>query len=154
MKNYYATLGIQREASAEEIKIAYRELARKYHPDLVGERGAPMFEEINEAYRFLSDPVKRIGLDMELSKTAQEAKPKVVEIEIASEAKCEEVLTANLPDGYAEELERQIGVYEEMILELSKSDVSSSRELQPLSVNALVRNNRIARERKKRLSTK
>ncbi|MCX8068897.1 MAG: molecular chaperone DnaJ [Thermodesulfovibrionales bacterium] len=65
MKDYYATLGIDRNASQEEIKKAFRQLALKYHPDRnQGNKEAEeKFKEINEAYTCLSDPDKRSHYD-------------------------------------------------------------------------------------------
>lgn len=65
MKDYYSILGVSRNASQEEIKKAFRRLARQYHPDLnPGNKEAEeRFKEINEAYYCLSDPVRRANYD-------------------------------------------------------------------------------------------
>ena len=63
-KDYYAILGVGRDASAEEIKKAYRKLARKYHPDVSKEADAEeRFKEVAEAYEALKDPEKRAAYD-------------------------------------------------------------------------------------------
>ncbi len=63
-KDYYKTLGVAREAKAEEIKKAFRRLARKFHPDVSKEPDADVrMKEINEAYTVLSDPEKRAAYD-------------------------------------------------------------------------------------------
>lgn len=64
-KDYYAVLGVSREASAEEIKKAFRKLARKHHPDVATDKknAEAKFKEINEAYEVLSDPEKRKKYD-------------------------------------------------------------------------------------------
>ncbi|MEJ5251356.1 MAG: DnaJ domain-containing protein [Chthonomonadetes bacterium] len=64
-KDYYAILGVPRNATEKEIKQAYRRLARKYHPDVnPGDKSAEeKFKEISEAYEVLSDPEKRAKYD-------------------------------------------------------------------------------------------
>jgi curved DNA-binding protein len=63
-KDYYAIMGVGRDASAEEIKRAYRRLARKYHPDVSKEKDAETrFKEVGEAYEVLRDPEKRAAYD-------------------------------------------------------------------------------------------
>lgn len=59
-KDYYALLGVERDASPEDIKRAYRKRAMKVHPDVAqGEDAAEQFKELTEAYQVLSDPNKR-----------------------------------------------------------------------------------------------
>ena len=63
-KDYYKTLGVPRDASAEEIKKAFRRQARKYHPDVSKVADAEQkMKEVNEAYTVLSDPEKRAAYD-------------------------------------------------------------------------------------------
>lgn len=63
-KDYYQALGVARDETAENIKKAFRRLARKYHPDVSKEADAEArMQEINEAYAVLSDPEKRAAYD-------------------------------------------------------------------------------------------
>lgn len=75
-KDYYNVMGLSRDASPKDIKLAYRRLARKYHPDLNKEKDAESkFKELGEAYEALKDPEKRkvydqYARDWELNKNA------------------------------------------------------------------------------------
>ncbi|GLP98493.1 curved DNA-binding protein [Methylophaga thalassica] len=63
-KDYYEVLGVKRDASLDDIKRAYRKMARKYHPDVSKEPDAEeRFKEINEAHEVLKDPEKRAAYD-------------------------------------------------------------------------------------------
>src|SRR5215212_5035308 len=77
-KDYYETLGVPRSATQEDIKQAYRKLARKYHPDVSKMADAEArFKEINEANEVLKDPEKRAAYDQMGSnwKAGQEFQP-------------------------------------------------------------------------------
>src|SRR6202167_6867722 len=64
-KDYYAILAVQRDATAEDIKKAFRKLARQYHPDVAKDKKSAeeKFKEINEAYEVLGDAEKRKKYD-------------------------------------------------------------------------------------------
>ena len=63
-RDYYEILSVARNANEEEIKKAFRKLARQYHPDINQEKGAEeRFKEINEAYEVLGDAQKRQAYD-------------------------------------------------------------------------------------------
>src|SRR6267378_7383917 len=64
-KDYYKILGVERTASEEEIRKAFRKLARLYHPDVARDKkvAEEKFKEINEAYEVLGDPEKRKKYD-------------------------------------------------------------------------------------------
>jgi curved DNA-binding protein len=63
-KDYYEILGLTRGAGADEVKRAYRKLARKFHPDVSKEKNAEnRFKEVQEAYEVLRDPEKRAAYD-------------------------------------------------------------------------------------------
>ena len=63
-KDYYEVMGVQRGATQDEVKRAYRKLARRYHPDVSKEKDAEeRFKELQEAYEVLKDPEKRAAYD-------------------------------------------------------------------------------------------
>lgn len=75
MKDYYKILGVTQQASAKEIKAAYRRLAKQYHPDVVrGDKEKEDFmREIGEAYSFLGDEEKRKNYDAQRQKAGVKA---------------------------------------------------------------------------------
>jgi WD40 repeat protein len=66
-ENYYAILGVPLDADEDTLKRAYRQLARRYHPDLAGPGGAIEMKRINRAYAVLSDPEQRRAYDTVIS---------------------------------------------------------------------------------------
>jgi len=64
-KDYYVILGVPVNASDRAIRSAFRELARRHHPDHAGSSGARAFQEAEQAYRVLSDPTLRAAYDLE-----------------------------------------------------------------------------------------
>ena len=77
-KNHYQILEISRSATAEEIKSAYRRLAKKYHPDLNpgNKKSATLFIRLDEAYDTLKDPTLKKRYDRSLSNTKPRSKEK------------------------------------------------------------------------------
>ena len=67
-KDYYLILGISRRENTHGIQDAFRELAKKYHPDRAGPETTPKFQDIQEAYEVLSDPEKRKSYNRELER--------------------------------------------------------------------------------------
>jgi DnaJ-class molecular chaperone len=64
LKDFYKILGISKTATLKDVSIAYRDLARKYHPDKNKDKNATgKFQEISEAFDSLSDPAKRAAYD-------------------------------------------------------------------------------------------
>ena len=71
-RTFYTILGISRRESPAGVRSAFRDLARRYHPDRAGARGTPYFQEIVEAYQTLSDPARRADYDRGLDPTTGE----------------------------------------------------------------------------------
>ena len=71
MRDYYDVLGVAADADAAEIKRAYRQLARRYHPDISGDDRALTFREVARAYEVLGDPERRRTYDAVLRESQQ-----------------------------------------------------------------------------------
>src|SRR5690606_465840 len=66
MRDYYEVLGVAQDAKAADIKRAYRQLARRYHPDISGDDRTVTFREVTRAYEVLRDPERRRTYDAAL----------------------------------------------------------------------------------------
>lgn len=76
MKNYYSILGVREDASPQELKAAYRNLMRKWHPDRCRHEDATRrTEEVSVAYSVLSDPESRFTHDIQLKEAGLSSKP-------------------------------------------------------------------------------
>jgi molecular chaperone DnaJ len=75
VKDYYLILGVSRTESASGIREAFRELAKRYHPDRIGPQGTTFFQTIVEAYQVLSDPERRRVYNQGLRHAEGQAEP-------------------------------------------------------------------------------
>jgi DnaJ-class molecular chaperone len=75
-RNYYVLLGVSRNETPAGIRAAFREMAKRLHPDRAGQQGTAAFQELAEAYEVLSDPGRRLQYDRDLS--AAEERPAAV----------------------------------------------------------------------------
>ncbi|MGI9519258.1 MAG: DnaJ domain-containing protein, partial [Pirellulaceae bacterium] len=106
-EDYYKTLGVSRDASADEIQKAYRKLARKYHPDLADDKEAAkeQFQKVQHAYEVLSDEKKRnlydrLGPEFERAGGYHGQVPDDVDME--------QMFGGSMPPGGFEDILRQI----------------------------------------------
>jgi molecular chaperone DnaJ len=83
MRDYYDVLGVSPGAGADEIKRAYRQLARRYHPDISGEERGATFLEVSRAYEVLRDPARRRAYDGRLLERTPSARAEWMSDEIA-----------------------------------------------------------------------
>ena len=67
MRDYYDVLGVSPDAGADEIRRAYRQLARRYHPDISGDDRGAVYLEVSRAYEVLKDPARRRSYDSGLT---------------------------------------------------------------------------------------
>jgi DnaJ-class molecular chaperone len=75
MRDYYEVLGVSPDAGADEIKRAYRQLARRYHPDISGDDRGSAFLEAARAYEVLNDPQRRRSYDARRRRPTQRPSP-------------------------------------------------------------------------------
>ncbi len=74
-KDYYAILGVPRTADPREVQEAFRRLAKRHHPDHVGDQGTRKFQQIQEAYEVLSHPARRRSYDADLRRRREQVAP-------------------------------------------------------------------------------
>ncbi len=78
-RDYYVILGVPRNASFEGIRAAFDDLARYYHPDRAGRDALPLYQELLEAFRVLSDPEARQSYDAGLERGEEPSAPRAVQ---------------------------------------------------------------------------
>ena len=83
MRDYYDVLGVAPDARADEIKRAYRQLARRYHPDISGDERGAAFIEVSRAYEVLGDPGRRRSYDARRMTLSQAARSEWLADEVA-----------------------------------------------------------------------
>ena len=98
--DYYQILQINRKASHQEIKKAYKKLSSKYHPDNAGEAGRDMFEQIQRAYWILGDESKRQAYDDEIAGKEKKKEDKAVKQAVKNSKRSYEDLQAFYKGNY------------------------------------------------------
>ena len=83
MRDYYDVLGVAPDADADQIKRAYRQLARRYHPDISGDDRAVTFREVARAYEVLRNPERRRTYDAVLRDVQQSGRGGWLDDEVA-----------------------------------------------------------------------
>jgi DnaJ-class molecular chaperone len=114
LRTLYTVLELQRPATTEEIKAAYRRMALRWHPDRNKSRDAPeRFREINDAYRILMNPAQRAYYDQEIDRIEFEYQ---VQEEVERRAQAE-AARSHAPQAFAD-LDAQLSLTPEMLIAL------------------------------------
>jgi curved DNA-binding protein len=134
--NPYAILGVSKDAGEDEIKKAYRKLAKKYHPDVNGNNPAAeqKFKEVGEAYRILSDKQARRSYDEAAQKTDAAAKEPRRQSADASDGGAFDI--ANMAQG---SFERYFGIDPQTgkVTREEKLNVNAKKKKNPLDTTAM-----------------
>jgi len=122
-RNYYEVLGVSPDATTRDIKIKYRELARKFHPDLVKDKalGVKVFSQVNQAYRILADAERRrIYDDQQIgnrTKSRSKAATAASNIAMAVEPKPVQNTVRTLTESQVAQLSRSLNLADNAIME-------------------------------------
>ncbi len=141
-RTYYAILGISRRESPSGVRSAFRDLARRYHPDRAGPRGTAYFQEIVEAYQTLSDPVRRQDYDRGLQHQEEGPVPRPARVAVAPEPLIPEPL---LPEPVSLMRDFEVGrpsvqeIHEHVRRGFTAERRSVSRQMRTLDVDVILR---------------
>lgn len=122
-RNYYEVLGVSPEATTRDIKVKYRELARKFHPDLVKDKalGVKVFSQVNQAYRILADTERRRIYDEQQignrTKSRSKATVAASNIAMAVEPKPVQNTVRTLTESQVAQLSRSLNLADNAIME-------------------------------------
>jgi molecular chaperone DnaJ len=133
-KTYYAILGVSRSESAGGIRAAYRDLAKRLHPDVSGDGTARAFQEVTEAYGVLSDPERRRDYNDALQRADEQKSP--LRSRSAAEALVREPLTVlGHPDTIRPSFD---AMYERFLRNFTGIEVPKSERLEGLNIEILL----------------
>ncbi|EIW19162.1 molecular chaperone DnaJ [Pelosinus fermentans] len=137
--NPYAILGVSKDAGEDEIKKAYRKLAKKYHPDVNRNNPAAeqKFKEVGEAYQILSDKQARRSYDEAAQKTAAAAKEPRRQSTDTSDGGAFDI--ANMAQGMQGSFERYFGIDPQTgkVTREEKLNVNAKKKKNPLDTTAM-----------------
>ena len=137
-KDYYRILAVDRQASADDIKKAYRKLARKYHPDVSKEADASeRMAEVNEANAVLSDPEKRAAYDAladapRRATVQRNTKETKIRVDVDLDRTAEPQTHTGLPffDHMLEQIGKQFGLSRERVRQIERETMAKLRDPQ------------------------